>query len=188
MKKPMIYMLSLVGVLFGIIFAYQAFKSYMMKKMMLGGGAPLVAVSTMKVESQAWQPKLKATGSLRAVQGVDVTTEIAGLVRSIQFTPGTNVKKGELLLKLNTDTEVAQLESLKASAELAKITYDRDKAQFAVHAVSQQTLDNDLANLHSLQAQVAEQQSIIAKKNIQAPFSGRLGISCKPWTICESWR
>ena len=139
--------------------------------------APAIAVSTIKVTSQDWHPNIKATGSLRAIQGVDVTSEIAGIVRTISFNPGTLVKKNEPLIKLNDNTEVAQLRALEAAADIAKITFERDKAQYQVHAVSKQTLDNDAATLKGAVAQVAQQQSIVAKKNIQAPFTGRLGIS-----------
>jgi len=178
MARRMIIMLIGVGLLFGLIFGYQFFKSFMMKKYMAEAGASAtVTVSTMKASSEAWQNRIRAAGSLRAVRGVDVTTELAGLVRTIQFTPGANVKQGQQLVKLNDDAEVAQLHSLEASAELARITYERDKAQYAVQAVSKQVVDNDAGNLKSLIAQVEQQRATVAKKNITAPFSGRLGIN-----------
>lgn len=177
MTKRMIYMLIGVGILFGLIFGYTAFKSYMMKKYMTAGGVPPVTVTTIEAKNLSWQPKLKASGSLRAIKGVNVTTEIAGLVRTIQFTAGTDVKEGELLVKLNDDPEVAQLNALKAAADIAKITYDRDKAQYEVQAISKQTLDNDEATLRGAVAQVNQQKAVVAKKIILAPFSGRLGIS-----------
>lgn len=178
MARRMIIMLIGVGLLFGLIFGYQFFKSFMMKKYMAEAGASAtVTVSTMKASPEAWQNRIRAAGSLRAVRGVDVTTELAGLVRTIQFTPGANVKQGQQLVKLNDDAEVAQLHSLEASAELARITYERDKAQYAVQAVSKQVVDNDAGNLKSLIAQVEQQRATVAKKNITAPFSGRLGIN-----------
>lgn len=165
MARRMIIMLICVGLLFFVIFGYQLFKAYMFKKYMSSQGAPVVTVSTMKAKLDPWQIKIRAAGSLRAVQGVNVTTELAGLVRTIHFTPGANVQKGELLVRLNDDAEIAQLRSLEASAELARITYERDKAQFAAQAVSRQVVDNDAANLKSLLAQVAEQRATAAKKN-----------------------
>ena len=83
----------------------------------------------------------------------------------------------ELLVQLNADNDIALLNSLKANAELAKTTYLRDKAQYAIHAVSKQTLDNDVANMKSFQAQVAQQAAIVEKKSIKAPFAGHLGIN-----------
>lgn len=177
MKKRMIIMLILVALLFGGIFGYQVFKAKMMKKFMAQMSQQVPTVATMKIKLEPWDQRVEAVGNLRAVQGVDVTTEIAGMVRDIYFVPGATVKQSALLVKLNDDTEVAQLAVYEAAAALAKTTLERDKAQFAVHAVSQQTLDTDVANLKGILAQIEQQKSVIAKKNIRAPFSGRLGIS-----------
>ncbi|MBS0287978.1 MAG: efflux RND transporter periplasmic adaptor subunit [Proteobacteria bacterium] len=176
MVKRMIIMLLGLGILFGGIAAFQSFKSHMMKKYM-SAAKEAVTVTTIEAKNQDWQPKIKATGSLRAIQGVDVTTELAGLVKNIEFKPGTQVTKGNLLVKLNDDAEVAQLQVLLAAQEIARVTYERDKAQFAVFAVSQQTLDNDEATLKGAIAQVNQQKAVIDKKIIRAPFNGRLGIS-----------
>jgi membrane fusion protein (multidrug efflux system) len=169
-------MLFLVGLLFGGIFGYKVFTSYRVK-IERENSFPPIAVSAMTVVYESWQSKLTATGSLQATNGVDVTTEIEGLVRTIYFTSGTAIKKGEILVELNADVEKAQLQSLKAQAEFAHITYQRDKKQFAVQGVSQETLDRDVATLKSKTAQVAQQVALVAKKTIQAPFTGRLGIS-----------
>lgn len=177
MKKRMLMMILIVGGLFGLIFFYQGFKSFMIKSSISKNISPAVTVSTMKIQQQSWQPKIKATGSLRSVRGVDVTTEIAGIIRAIQFTPGSTVNKDTSLVRLNDDAEVAQLQALNASLALAKTTFERDQAQYAIQAVSKQIVDNDLGNLKNLEGQVAQQKATIAKKNIQAPFSGKLGIS-----------
>jgi membrane fusion protein (multidrug efflux system) len=108
---------------------------------------------------------------------VNVTTELAGMVQKIYFTPGSTVKEGTVLVQLNADAEIGQLRALQAQTELAKITYERDKAQFAVHAVSKQTVDTDEWNLKNLQGLTAQQEATVKKKTLRAPFSGRLGIS-----------
>jgi membrane fusion protein (multidrug efflux system) len=177
MTKRMIIMLVCVGLLFGAIFGFQLIKSAMIKKVMSSQKAPPVAVTAMKAESQIWQPQIKAVGSLRAVRGVDVTTEIAGLVRTMHFKSGQDVRSGQLLVQLNADSDVAQLRSLEAAADLSRTVYERDKKQFAVQAVSQATLDADSADLKSKLAMVAQQRALVDKKTISAPFAGRLGIS-----------
>jgi membrane fusion protein (multidrug efflux system) len=174
--RYMILMLLLLGLLFGSIFAFKLFQRHMVKQFM-ANRSDVVTVSATRACYDFWQPKLKATASLRAVKGVEVTTELAGMVRTIYFKPGSTVKYGTLLVELNTASDVAQLHSLQAIAALAKVVYQRDKAQFAIHAVSKATLDTDAADLKSKEAQVAQQEAIIAKKCIRAPFDGRLGIS-----------
>jgi membrane fusion protein, multidrug efflux system len=176
LSKPMVIMLVLIGLLFGSIFVYKAFQSYMMKKNMSGAMAP-ITVSAMKVTALPWESKLSATASLRAINGVDVTTEIVGLIKKIHFKPGQDIQEGAVILELNADPEIAQLQSLEAQAELAQINYERDKKQFKAQSVSQATLDADAADLKSKKALVAEQAATLAKKTIHAPFKGRLGIS-----------
>ncbi|HWG72144.1 MAG TPA: efflux RND transporter periplasmic adaptor subunit [Steroidobacteraceae bacterium] len=138
---------------------------------------PPVVVTAMTAGKQEWQPQLKAVGSLRALRGVDVTTEIAGLVREIRFKSGDEVKSGAVLVQLNADSDLAQLASLEAAADLAQTTLTRDRVQLAAQAISQAQIDGDEADLKSKRAQAAAQQAIIDKKTIRAPFSGRLGIT-----------
>jgi len=177
MTKKMVIMLAAVGILFCGIFGYKAFTGMMMKKFMSAGGMPPVTISTVRAATQEWLPQLKAVGSLRAVQGVDVTCESAGLVQSILFKSGDDAKAGQLLVQFNVDSDIAQLNALEASAELAKITYERDRKQLDAQTISQAALDADAADLKVKLAQVAQQKALVNKKTIRAPFAGRLGIN-----------
>jgi membrane fusion protein, multidrug efflux system len=108
---------------------------------------------------------------------VDVTTEVAGLVRSIEFKAGDEVRAGQVLAQLNADSDVALLHSLEAAADLAAIVYERDKAQLAAEVISKAQVDTDAGDLKSKRAQVAQQQAVVEKKILRAPFAGKLGIS-----------
>ncbi len=152
---------------YGIYKTIQGFKSQ---------GAPKFTVSTAKVEFQDWLPQMSAVGSLRAERGADLSAEVAGTVDAIEFRSGESVKAGQVLVRLRAADEVAHLESLKANATLAEITFKRDKAQFEAEAISQAVLDTDAATLRGAKAQVAEQQALIDKKLVRAPFSGQMGI------------
>jgi membrane fusion protein (multidrug efflux system) len=176
MIKRMAIMLIAVGLVLGGIFGFQAFKAKMIAKVMAAQGAPTQTVSTANAEYQEWQPRLEAVGSLRAVNGADLGLEVAGIVDEIHFNSGDDVEAGAPLLQLRADDDIAKLRSLEAAAELAQINYDRDKKQLKIQAVSQAIVDTDAANLKNAKAQVAEQQAIVDKKTIKAPFSGRLGI------------
>jgi membrane fusion protein (multidrug efflux system) len=176
MVKRMVIMIGVVAVLFGGVFGFQLFKASMMKKYM-SFKMPPATVTAMAAEFQTWQPQVKAVGSLRAVRGVDVSSEISGLVRSLHFKSGEEVQEGQVLVELNADADIAQLHAFEAAADLANTTYERDKKQLEIQAVSQATLDNEAADLKSKRAQVAQQQALVDKKTIRAPFSGRLGIS-----------
>src|SRR3990167_3952483 len=176
-KKNMIKMLVIVFILFGLVFFYKGIHRLFFFKLMSAHKQDVVTVSTTTMVDTQWQPQLTVAGNLRAIVGVEVTTELAGMIRTIHFTPGAVVHQGDLLVQLNIDPEVAQLHQLEANATLAEITYRRDKAQYAISAVSKATVDTDEANLKSAVAAVAQQQAVIAQKTIRAPFSGKLGIS-----------
>jgi len=176
MKKRMVIMLVCAAILFGSIFLYKGISGVMLANSMRKQ-TNVVSVSVMKVNDSMWQPQLSASGSLRAIRGVDVTTELAGMVQKIYFKPGAVVQENELLVQLNADSDIAQLQALEAHVSLAQTTYQRDKAQYAIRAVSKQLVDTDAANLQNMKAQAAQQAAIVAKKTIRAPFTGRLGIN-----------
>lgn len=134
-------------------------------------------VTATKVESLEWQPQLNAVGTLTAVRGVDLASEIAGLVREVRFKSGQDVQSGAVLVQLNADSDSAQLRSLEAAAELAATVLARDQAQLQAQGVSRAQVDADLADLKGKKALVAQQAAVVAKKTIRAPFSGRLGIT-----------
>jgi membrane fusion protein (multidrug efflux system) len=176
MKKRMVIMLIAVAVVFGGIFGFQAFKAMMIKKFMSSMAQPPQTVTALKAANSPWQPNLEAVGSLRAVKGADLSLEVSGVVDAISFNSGDDVNEGAVLMKLRSDDDQAKLESLQATADLNQITYDRDQKQFKLQAVSQATIDTDAANLKNAQAQAAQQQAILDKKTLKAPFTGHLGI------------
>ena len=176
MTKRMIIMLIIVGVIFGGIFGFKGFQSYMMKKYMSSAAAPAVTVSVVTATTEEWQPQISAVGSLRASRGVDIAGEVAGIVQNVNCKSGDNVKAGQTLLQLNADSDIAQLQTISAARDLAQSVYERNKKQFVAQAVSKASLDADAADLKVKQAQVAQQEALLRKKTINAPFAGRLGI------------
>ncbi|WP_028208946.1 efflux RND transporter periplasmic adaptor subunit [Paraburkholderia nodosa] len=177
MAKRMIIMLICVGILLGALVGFNLFRAHMIRKFMASNAAPAATVTAAIAGYQTWQPQLAAVGSLRAVRGVDVTTEVAGLVREIAFNSGQEVKAGQMLVRLNDDSDRAQLASLQAAADLAQTVYTRDKAQFDIQAIARAQLDADAADLKSKRAQVDQQAALVVKKTIRAPFAGRVGIT-----------
>jgi membrane fusion protein, multidrug efflux system len=176
MTKRMVIMLLAVAVVFGGIFGFKAYVAVKIKEYMSSMSVPPQTVSATAAHYSSWQPTIDAVGSLRAVRGADLSLEAAGVVDAISFNSGDDVKEGAVLLKLRADDDVAKLASLQATAALAELTYQRDLKQFKIQAVSQATLDTDSANLKNAQAQVAQQQAIVDKKTLRAPFAGHLGI------------
>ncbi len=134
-------------------------------------------VTSMIVKTMEWKPQLTAIATLSPVKGVELSSEVSGLVVQVLFHSGQAVKAGDPLVQLNADAELAQFKAAEASAELAEIVYQRDKAQFQVQAVSQAQLDADTADLKLKKAQAMLQKATLEKKTIKAPFAGKLGIT-----------
>src|SRR5688572_19508126 len=102
MWKRMLIMLLLVIVAIAGI-AYLKYRNIQAGIAMGAAFAPpLSAVTTVVVKSQTWQPTLRAVGSMKAVNGVTISTDLAGIVSEIAFESGTQVKKGDLLVRLDT--------------------------------------------------------------------------------------
>ena len=133
-------------------------------------------VSTTSAREQPWQPALSAVGTLRAANGADLAMDAAGLVTAVDLKSGQDVKQGQLLLQLRDDDAVAQLQQLQAAAQLSQLTFERARKQLAVQAISQADYDSAAADLKAKQAAVAQQQVVVSKKQLRAPFAGRAGI------------
>ncbi|MFZ6726313.1 efflux RND transporter periplasmic adaptor subunit [Undibacterium sp. MH2W] len=175
MTKRMFIMLGSVVVLIAVL----AFGKFLQIKQLIASAPKPGAqtVSAAKAEVLEWQPQIAAVGTVSAFRGVDLSSEVTGLVREVLFKSGQNVKRGDLLIQLNADADIAQLHALEAAAELSATVLKRDQAQLAAEGVSQAQVDADAADLKSKRAQVAQQAALVEKKSIRAPFNGRLGIT-----------
>lgn len=178
MLKRMIIMLLAVGIVLGLIFVFEwiLVPFFIKPKILAQFANPPQTVSTTVASTQQWQPQLKAIGTLRAVRGADLSAQVGGIVSAIHFDSGADVQAGALLVELSDADDQAKLDALKAQAQLAQITYDRDQRQLQAQAVSKQQVDSDAATLKSDLAQVAQQQATLDYKAIRAPFAGRVGI------------
>ncbi|MCY1014604.1 efflux RND transporter periplasmic adaptor subunit [Pyxidicoccus sp. MSG2] len=147
---------------------------------MIDAGATFVpppeAVTSAKVEAVEWQAARNAVGSVLAIQGVTLGAELSGIVREIGFENGSTVKKGQVLLRLDTTSESAQLTGAEADAELARLTLARVQGLHAQGANTQSELESARARSLQAEAAAANLRAIIAKKVIRAPFDGRIGI------------
>jgi len=137
---------------------------------------PPETISTTSVQLQSWESVLTAVASLEAVQGVTVAAEQPGKVVAISFTPGDFVEKGALLVRLDTSAEEAQLRAMESSRNLARTNLRRLAGLAAKGLIAQSEYDNAEASSKEAEAQTENIQAVIQKKNIRAPFSGRLGV------------
>lgn len=175
MTKRMLIMLGCILVLI----AGLAFGFYLhIQKLIASAPKPgAQTVTSLMVTPVEWKPQISSIANLAPVKGVELSSEVSGLVKEVLFKSGQLVKAGDALIQLNAESELAQYNAAQASADLADIVYQRDKAQLAAQGISQAQVDFDLADLKIKRAQAALQKANLEKKTIKAPFSGKLGIT-----------
>jgi membrane fusion protein (multidrug efflux system) len=177
MRRRLAIVLALVILLVGAAVGFNMIKAHFIRQAMAKNASLPQTVSTATAEYSEWQPEVQAVGSLRAIHGVEVTSEVAGLVRKVDFKSGSDAHAGQTLVQLNADPDIAQLQALQAEANLAGLTYHRDLIQYQAQAIGRAQLDTGAANLKSAREQEAAQAALVAKKTVRAPFDGRLGIT-----------
>jgi membrane fusion protein (multidrug efflux system) len=170
----LLLLILLLSAIFGGIFFWKAEQQRQAAAMQMA--PPPAAVAATEVRAVEWQPRLRAVGSLVAEQGIQITTEVEGLVREIHFDSGQRVEAGQLLLRLDDSVEQAELQGLLAEQRLAAIKHRRLAELLKDRSVSPSDVDEAKAQLDNASAQVAGKRAALAKKRIVAPFSGYLGI------------
>lgn len=170
------FLLALTGFLL-VVFTLGAVKVAQVKEMMsVSHTPPPSAVTTAEAKSVDWHPSIHAIGTLAPVEGVTISADAEGAITRIAADSGSAVKAGDLLLELDTTVEVAQLAAAQARADLSKVNADRAKELWDRNASSKSEFDLADATYKQAVADVAAVQALIAKKQVRAPFDGRVGI------------
>jgi membrane fusion protein (multidrug efflux system) len=173
-KRPMrgaIFALSSLFLLLADIKSLQFYKMNSAPMVM-----PPTTVSSAPVEEEDWPPILSAVGTISAVQGATVSTELGGTVAEIKFANGGVAKQGDVLAKLDASSEEAQLHSAEADLELARKDLERTRDLATRKVVSKAELDSAESKFKQKQGTVDNMRAMIAKKEVRAPFDGQLGI------------
>ncbi len=138
---------------------------------------PPISVTVASAEPAQWKRRVKAIGTLVAYQGVDITTEVSGIVKSINFESGDEVETGSLLVALDDSTERANLESARAQFDSDNNQYQRLLKLKDQSFVTGNDIDTQASLVDIARARVTVAETALAKKRIYAPFAGKLGIS-----------
>ena len=163
----------------GLIAALGGIKVLQFRSMKKAGESfrpPPEAVTSARVEATDWPHELRSVGSIAAMQSVTIAPEVTGTIVEIRFESGDLVKRGDVLVRLDDSTERAQLESARARASLAEINRKRASALRTANVNTEAELDAAVSGAREAKANVADIRAAIAKKQIRAPFAGRLGI------------
>ena len=175
LRRRMLIMLGVVLLIVLVLAGYKAFSIY---TMMQGFSVPKppINVAVATATERPWQSRLPTVGTLTALQGVDLSLEIAGTVKEVQFESGQKVKAGQPILQLDTAVETALLATAQADLGLAQLDYGRGSQLVGSQAISKGEFDRLSAVLQKSRATVNQLKAALERKRILAPFSGTIGI------------
>lgn len=180
MLRRTIYFLLVIVLLGGIggaigFYAFD-FKPKFLAQIILGSPRPPETVSAEPAREEGWEPRISALGTLTAVNGIDVAPQVGGIVRELFFDSGADVRKGDKLAQLNTETEQADLKNLKVQLETAQSGLNRRSAVFKKGYAPKAELEEAQSRRDQLEAGIQRIEALIAQKTIHAPWDGRLGL------------
>lgn len=141
-----------------------------------GKGFPPAVIAATEVTQESWQPSLSSVGSLIAINGINVSTEVSGIVSEIVFKSGQPVEQGQVLMKLDASVDNAALDALRAERRLTEVQFNSAKGLLKKTYSSKSAFDEAKARFDAAQARVKQQEEVVKRKIIRAPFSGLAGI------------
>jgi membrane fusion protein (multidrug efflux system) len=175
MAKRLILMLSVMAMLLSAL-GFAKFRQIESAVHAAAFQPPPEAVTSVVAQRERWPATMNAIGTIEAVHGVMVSADLPGTVARINFDSGKPVRKGEVLVELDTRQERAQLASLEAQRDLARLNFGRMQQLVNEGVISRMEYDQAAAQQKATEANVAEIRATIERKTIRAPFSGILGI------------
>lgn len=168
--------LVLVALVCGGIVGFNIFRDQAIQQYFANMPVVPTTVSTIEVEPVEWTPGIEAIGTVAAAQGVDLTVEAAGIVKTINFKSNQHVDKGDVLVQLDDAVQRADLEAARTQAALDQQRLDRALELQKRGVGSDVTVDETRAAASASASQVAKLQAVLDQRQLTAPFSGTIGI------------
>src|SRR3990167_5729772 len=167
--------LAIAIVILVIIFGYR-FLVNTITVLTRPSGPPLVTISTTQVRTIDFQPYISSVVTLQAVNGVDLSTQVPGVVNKIFFESGQMIETGQPIMSMDTSVLAAQLENATSVMNYKKVTFQRYESLYKKGVVSHDQYDSARSDFNQANASVNELKALINQMTIDAPFSGKLGI------------
>lgn len=177
MNKRLVITVVACAVVFGGIFGFKWFRSRMINQylnQMVEQRVP--TVSATEATTDKWALVLEAVGTVKAINGIKVTSEVPGVVQSIRFQSSTRAEDGEILVQLRDESDRARLRALEAKAAEAQSDFKRVRRLFQQNNLSESEYDLARSQLAQARANAQAQREEVEKRTIRAPFAGQLGI------------
>ncbi|THA18381.1 efflux RND transporter periplasmic adaptor subunit [Rodentibacter pneumotropicus] len=172
--------MKIILVVFVLIFAgvigFNVLRGIMIGKAIANRPESASPVTALEVKAREWTPVINTTGLVRPNQGAMLSAQNAGTVSNVFVQNGQIVKKGDLLVELDSSVERANLKASQAQLPALRQTYQRYANLLASNAVSRQEVDNAKSAYDAQVANIESLKAMIERRQIVAPFDGKAGI------------
>lgn len=175
-SRRMTFMILGVGGFLALLIGWNMMGKYFAGQAAANMSIPPQTVTATQVVSEPWQGEQKSVGTLRAAKGADLAFDVSGIVTEVKVKSGAEVSEGQTLVELNADDLIAERRRLEANAALLKVDLERARQQLSYKGISRAEFDRAEASFKAAEASVSQQQALIDKRRLRAPFSGRVGI------------
>lgn len=172
--KPLLVIVVIIGALIaGKIFLFPS--PHVARGNQAGGPPPATSVTGFVTSYYPLDNQVYATGSLIANEIVNIAPEVAGKLTYLNIPEGQIVQKGQLIARVNDADLQAQLKKLEVQLAIAKSKEDRAKKLLDINGLSVEEYEDALNSHNILKAEIEYTRTLIAKTEIRAPFTGKLG-------------
>ena len=175
-RKHSIVILCILLVILGALFIWHQIRQHMAAEASAAVNNAPTVVEMATVKSQVWHPQIQAVGTVLADQGITVTTQVAGVVQSINFKSGQFVDQGTVLVQLDPSVLQATVNQSKATYELDQINYKRYQNLYKQRAVSLSALQTAESTMKADKALLEQNEANLKQTTITAPFAGNIGL------------
>jgi membrane fusion protein (multidrug efflux system) len=177
MIKRFLIAFTIIAVLVGGLAYFQlVFKPQMIKQFLSSQTPPPSTITAEAAKSEEWIEQLPAIGTLIASQGVEIASQVSGIVTGLGFESGQDVPVGSKLVQLDIAVELADLASADAILREADVAFKRQTDLLSKAVASEANVDTARAKRDTAEASRNRTKALIAQKAILSPFAGRLGI------------
>ncbi|MBM3445090.1 MAG: efflux RND transporter periplasmic adaptor subunit [Bacteroidetes bacterium] len=140
------------------------------------GKAAALSVDVKIVARDTVAESIEVAGNILPFELTEIRPEISGRIISLNFKEGSTVQKNTLLVKLFDGDLQAQLKKLQVQQQIADKTEERQRELLKINGISQQDYDLSLLQLNNIKADIELLKVNIAKTEIKAPYTGRIGL------------
>ncbi|OOF67931.1 efflux RND transporter periplasmic adaptor subunit [Rodentibacter caecimuris] len=179
-KRSHVFFMKVILAVFVLIFSgvigFNVIKGVKIAEFMANLPESPAPVTAVTVQPREWTPVIETTGLIRPNQGAMLSSQNAGTVSNVVVRNGQTVKKGDLLVELDSSVEKASLAAAQAQLPALRQTYQRYVSLLKSNSVSRQEVDNAKSAYDAQVANIESLKAVIERRQIVAPFDGVAGI------------